>query len=121
MRQSEIGNGRSPNTYTSEGLRLALATMASATPGFLSMCWPTLVLNLKTLLVAVCALEYGDEPVPALLRLLDLSLPMFGGSAIIRLNSFEEQKVLEVNPETFSIARSLSVILAELVCHVSCE
>ena len=66
---------------TSEGLRFALATMASATPGFLRMCWPTLVLNLKTLLVAVWALEYGEEPVAALLRLLDLSLPMFGGSA----------------------------------------
>jgi hypothetical protein len=33
------------------------------------------------LLVVVCALEYGEEPVAALLRLLDLSLPMFGGSA----------------------------------------
>ena len=40
------------------------------------MCWPTLVLNLKTLLVVVCAFEYGEEPAAALLRLLDLSLPM---------------------------------------------
>lgn len=28
---------------TSEGLRFAFATMASATPGFLRICWPTLV------------------------------------------------------------------------------
>jgi hypothetical protein len=60
----------------SEGLRFALATIASATPGFLRICWPTLVLNLKTLLVAACALEYGDELEAALLRFPCFSLPM---------------------------------------------
>ena len=61
---------------TSVGLRFAFATMASATPGFFRMCWPTLVLNLKTLLVVACALEYGDEVEAALLRLFGLSLPI---------------------------------------------
>jgi hypothetical protein len=51
-------------------------TMASATPGFLRMCWPILVLYLKTLFVAAWALEYGDEDEAALLRLFGLSLPM---------------------------------------------
>ena len=59
------------------GFKFAFATMASATPGFFRICWPTLVLNLKTLLVVACALEYGDEVVAALLRLLRLSLPIF--------------------------------------------
>ena len=36
----------------SVGLRKALSTIASLTPGFLRMCWPTFVLNLKTLLLA---------------------------------------------------------------------
>ena len=36
---------------TSVGLRLALSTIACATPGFLRMCWPRSVFILKTLLV----------------------------------------------------------------------
>ena len=34
------------------------------------------MLNLKTLLVVACAFEYGEEEAAALLRLLDLSLPI---------------------------------------------
>lgn len=48
------------SSTVSVGLRLAFSTMASAIPGFLRMCWPTLVLNLKTLFFAAaddCFLE----------------------------------------------------------------
>ena len=40
----------------SVGLRYAFSTMASETPGFFKMCWPTLVLNLKTLFLAAAPL-----------------------------------------------------------------
>lgn len=66
-------------------------TIASATPGFLRICWPTLVLNLKTLLVVsrACALafalaSYGEDE--ALLRLVDLSLPIVVVEVVVLKN-----------------------------------
>lgn len=48
----------------SVGLRKAFSTMASETPGFLRICWPKLVLNLKTLFL----LELEPLPPPPLGR-----------------------------------------------------
>lgn len=45
----------------SVGLRKDLSTMASAIPGFLRMCWPTLVLNLKTLFFPAAEEDVGFD------------------------------------------------------------
>jgi hypothetical protein len=44
--------------------------------GFFKMCWPTLVLNLKTLFFVACVFAYGVELEAALLRFSCLNFPM---------------------------------------------
>ena len=46
----------------SVGLRYAFSTMASETPGFLRMCWPTFVLNLKTVFLFAAAPAWAPFP-----------------------------------------------------------
>ena len=77
-----------PSSTTSVGFKYAFSTMASETPGFLRMCWPKLVLNLKTLFL-LAAPEAPGPPfgrsygVPeALLRFACFVFAMVGMSHI---------------------------------------
>lgn len=64
--------------------------------------------NLKTLFVAVCALEYGEEAAAALLRLFGFNLPI-----VVGVKLYERRgSMLNVKYLTFSY-----LILAYLFCQ----